>query len=503
MFGERCGVVMALLAVLVLSAGAVTWAAEAEPADELLREQVSRERIAQEKRQAEAQACLGRGRELYQAGRYQEAQGQLEQAVSLDPDLAEAGQLLEKVRGELGLKPAEEQLLEAQVRRRDVAREALRARVESLLLQAAEQEQERRYDEALDTLNRAANLVRYSPYPEELSDLGRRVARQAEALARERDRYQAHLEQERRREALSVATRRKVEAQEQLRATEGQLLSQAEGLYNRGRYDEALRLAQVVANVNPDSTQAHILMGQAERQASRERFLALSDERAREYRTHWEATQEATRIQGERETIVYPPDWKEMSRRREGMAATTFGPAKPPWRSRLQEQLQRPVTFEFTEAPLEDVVEFLRTVSEANIVLDTRGIQAAGKDPRMPITLRIKDVSLGDALDWVMELSGLTYSLRRGAILISDPSQMPKETQLGVYDVRDLVGTVTDFAGPTFDLEADTGGGGDGGMSFQEEEEEEDITQYISPQMSGEDLVQFIIEALGLEGELY
>ncbi len=501
MSGERCGVVMALLAVMVLSAGVVAWAAEAESADELLREQVARERIVREKRQAEAQACLSRGRELYQDGRYQQAQSQLEQAVRLDPDLAEAGQLLEQVRSELGLKPVEERLLEAQVRRREVAREALRARVESLLLRAAEQRQGRRYDEALDTLNRAANLVRYSPYSEELSREARRVDGQAEAVARERDRYQVRLQQERRREALSVAARRKVEAQAQLRATETELLGQAEALYKRGRYHEAGRLAEVVANVNPDNTQAHILLGRAERQASRERFLALSDERARDYREHWEATQEATRIRGERETIIYPDDWKELTRRRRAVAATSFGPAKAPWRSRLQEQLQRPITFEFTEAPLSDVVEFLRTVSEANIVLDTRGIQAAGKDPKMPITLKIKDVSLADTLDWVMELSGLTYALRRGAILISDPTQMAKETHLAVYDVRDVLASVTDFAGPSFDLEADTGGGD--GFDFEDDDDAGDIAQYVSTQMSGEDLVQFIIKALGLEGELY
>ena len=208
----------------------------------------------------------------------------------------------------------------------------------------------------------------------------------------------------------------------------------------------------------------------------------------------------------ERETILYPDFWKELSRRRGELTAAALGPPKPAWKTRLQQQLTRPVTFEFTEVPLSEVVGFLGTVSNVNIVLDRQGIQAAGKDPDMPITLKIKDTSLADALDWITDLSGLTYVLRNGAVFISDPSQSPGEKRLAVYDVRDLLASVPDFAGPEFDLESDSGGGGgDGGFSFGDEDEggAEDVEGFVPTQMSGEDLVQFIIQALGLEGGLY
>jgi len=493
---------MVLLAVMVVSAGPSAWAAEPKTPDEALEEQVARERILQQKRQVEARAGLRQAQEFYESGRYEEAQSRLQQALRLDPALAEAAQLLEKVRAELGLKPAEERLLGAQVRRREVARDALRARLESLLLQADEQRRARRYDEALDTLRTGANLVRFSPYRDELSDLETEATERAEAVSRERDRYQARLEGERRSAALRASARRKAEAQAQLRATERELLSQAETMFERGRYHEAARLAQVVVNVDPDNTQAHFMLGRAERQLSREQFMALSDERARDYRVHWAETQRATIPAGERETIVYPDDWRELTRRRRELTATAFGPPEPAWRSRLEEQLKREVSFEFTEAPLSQVVEFLRAVSDANIVLDGRGIQAAGKDPEMPITLKIKNVSLADALDWLMDLSDLAYGLRKGAVLISDPAQIAKDTYLATYDVRDLLSSVPDFAGPTFDLEGGEGGG-DGGFDFEEDDDEEDITTFVSTQMSGEDLVQFIIQALGLEGGVY
>jgi len=508
MFGERCARVTLVLVVLVLLAGANAWAAEAGKAGDLLREEVARERIVQQKHQAEARACLRRGRQHQQAGQYQEAQADLQRALELDPDLTEAGELLKKVREELGLEPVAQRLLKGEVRRREVAREALRARVESLLGEAARQRKDDRYDEALDTLSTAANLLRYSPDREQLSDLQRQVDREMQSATRQRERYRVRLQDERRREALAAATRRKVEAQVQLRATERELLSRAETLYAKGRYREATRLAQVVTKVDPRNTRAYVLLGKAESQASREDFLALSDKRAREYRTEWLATQEATRPLAERESILYPDNWKELSSRRAKMTAAALGEPKPAWKTRLQGQLTRPVTFEFTEIPLSEVVRFLATVSDVNIVLDRQGIQAAGKDPDMPITLKVKDTSLSDALDWITDLTGLTYVLRNGAVLISDPSQSPGEKRLAVYDVRDLLASTPDFQGQEFDLsdESSSGGGGggtSGGFSFTDETTTgtESTENFVSTQMSGEDLVQFIIQALGLEGE--
>jgi tetratricopeptide (TPR) repeat protein len=495
--------VAALALIVLLGVGAGAWADGERTAEELLQERAARERIIEQKRQAEARALLEKGRALVEARRYHEAQGQLEQALELDPALEEARELLEENRDRLGLRPAAELLLQGQVRRDEVARAALRARVESLAAEAGRERRAGRYDEAMEKLTMAGNLIRYGRFREQLSELQQEVTRQAEAVERERERSQARLEDERRREALRLAARRKAEARAQLRATERELLAQGRRLYERGNYAEAARLAQVVANVDPDSTEAYVLLGQAKRRASRERFLALSEERGQDLRTQWEETVEASRPsrKAELETIEYPDDWKELTRRRQEVAVTSFGPPKEVWRTRLEEQLRRPVTFEFTEAPLSQVVEFLRTVSGTNIVLDRRGIQAGGGDPDMPISLKIKEVSLGDALDWLMDLSGLAYVLRKGAVLISDPSQIPKETYLVTYDVRDLLSPVPDFAGPTFDLE--DAGDEAGGFEFEDEEDEEDVTQFISMQMSGEELVQFIIQALGLEGEMY
>jgi len=401
--------------------------------------------------------------------------------------------------------PGERQLQET-VRRELVARQALRARAQRLITQAAGDRQAHRYDDALSKLSMAQNIVEFSEYRHELGDVAEQAREMAVAVSRERVRYQQRLDQKRRQEALRLAARRTAEATEQLRSAERATLGRAKELYDRRSYEEAARLARAVANVNPRSAEAYLLLEKAQQAASHDRLLNISERRAGEIRTVIEESLAATVPMGERETMVYPENWKELTRRRQVAAPVVGKPEEAGWRREIEDKLERQVSFDFIETPLNQIVEFLRTVSGINIVLDSRGIEAAGKDPAMPITLRVSRISLRDALDWITEFGNLKWTMRKGVVLISDATQLAQERYMTIYDVRDLLGSVPDFAGPTFDLEQQTGsgtGGGGGGFSFEDEEDEEDIETFIPTQMTGEELVQLIVDALGLQGEAY
>ncbi len=86
-------------------------------------------------------------------------------------------------------------------------------------------------------------------------------------------------------------------------------------------------------------------------------------------------------------------------------------------------------------------------------------------------------------LDWV---------IRRGVGFISDVQGVQAEAFMRIYDIRDLVGTVTDFAGPSFDLEADTGGGD--GFDFEDDDDAGDVSLFVSSSQSGDDVAALIQE---------
>jgi hypothetical protein len=85
---------------------------------------------------------------------------------------------------------------------------------------------------------------------------------------------------------------------------------------------------------------------------------------------------------------------------------------------RIKEALQRKVTFEFVDTPLQEALAFLNTLTKTNMVLDPR---LPNKDAR--ITLRVTDMPVDQALSWVLKLADLEWQIRDQAIFVFDPRQ--------------------------------------------------------------------------------
>jgi len=83
--------------------------------------------------------------------------------------------------------------------------------------------------------------------------------------------------------------------------------------------------------------------------------------------------------------------------------------------------------------------------------------------PPLPINLRVSDMSLDMALEWILKLDDLEYVLQGRAIFISKPSNLITAVELRVYDVSDLTQTIADYPGPDFQLQINQKGGGGGG----------------------------------------
>ncbi|MGD0089782.1 MAG: STN domain-containing protein [Planctomycetota bacterium] len=87
-------------------------------------------------------------------------------------------------------------------------------------------------------------------------------------------------------------------------------------------------------------------------------------------------------------------------------------------RQKIKEVLQRKVTFEFVETPLQEAINFINGLTKTNTVLDQR---IANKDTK--ITLRVTDMTLELALSWIVKLADLEWEIRDQAIYVFDPKQ--------------------------------------------------------------------------------
>lgn len=98
----------------------------------------------------------------------------------------------------------------------------------------------------------------------------------------------------------------------------------------------------------------------------------------------------------------------------------------------------------FDAVALADVVDFLRDASGANLFVDWGALEGAGIDRATPVTMRVRNVPLSQALDMALSSAGkgavpLRYAADGGVVRISTADQLDQLTETRAYDVRDLV----------------------------------------------------------------
>jgi hypothetical protein len=107
----------------------------------------------------------------------------------------------------------------------------------------------------------------------------------------------------------------------------------------------------------------------------------------------------------------------------------------------IQNALKEPTSMEFSETPLNDVVEYLKDLHKQKhpgfeIVLDTKALNDAGVTPETAITKNLKGIPLRSALHLMLRDLSLTFVIRNNVLLITTPENA---FYAKVYDVADLV----------------------------------------------------------------
>jgi hypothetical protein len=112
----------------------------------------------------------------------------------------------------------------------------------------------------------------------------------------------------------------------------------------------------------------------------------------------------------------------------------------------LGARMSQHLTVDFVDTPLSEVVDFLRKVTDANVVIDPKVLAA---EPA--ITLKASDMELGAVLHWVTVMAKVNVGFVDGAIYLSQEPYKGHERTV-MYDVSDLVTPTQRFPGPDLDI---------------------------------------------------
>jgi hypothetical protein len=116
----------------------------------------------------------------------------------------------------------------------------------------------------------------------------------------------------------------------------------------------------------------------------------------------------------------------------------------------------KPSGIEFTDMPLDQVVNLLQEEYNIPIQLDVAALKDAGVNLQDPITVNLRNVTLRSALRLMLKQHQLTYIIANEVLIITTPEQAESQLLICVYDVRDLINGGGDVKGETMLIQAIT-----------------------------------------------
>lgn len=432
---------------------------------------------------AQARDLLAQARLEMQMEQYQTALTRLRQAQALAPDMPEIQQAMDEAEARVAERELAGEHLSDLARRIQRYKQAADINIEESLRRAREivaiAGTGTEFDAAMSAINSAENILQENRQyytPEELRQRDLRigeVARQAERARSDWDRRMA----EETRRAIAVQEAQRIATQEaEFQREIDRLTEQAQVLVRSRQYDQAIGVLDQIIRLEPNSRWAH------EQKNLLEQIAILQRDR----QAHSDRNDQTLRsLVGIRESeipwydlIRYPRDWRELTARREAVGGGLGSESEA---SRVLNNRLRTMVIDrvqFDNIGLQEVINWIQNYANINIHVKWPALEMASP----PITtdtqvrgVNLTNVTVEKALKTILEDVGggwtqLTYLVEDGVLTISTREDLSasRYRRTEVYDIRDLIVAVPDFAGPRIDLDAvsnidsngDSGGGG-------------------------------------------
>ncbi len=111
------------------------------------------------------------------------------------------------------------------------------------------------------------------------------------------------------------------------------------------------------------------------------------------------------------------------------------------------------VTLDFTNAPIDQVVDYLREISGLNIFVDTKV-----RDKQLTINMKVQELTLKSIFSLMLKPHGCGVLFKDGVLqLMLDSDIADKTMKMEIYDCRDILYPIQSFPGVDLDLSTISG----------------------------------------------
>ena len=438
-------------------------------------EDTSDDDVINEALRFEAQRMVAEADIAFDAGRYPEAIQKYNQAANVYRDYLDVNEI-DRIEGRIGeigvlLEQPNAGGLEPIIKSQQLLREQSRAEFENFVTDAAESLAQGQFERSRNLVAEARLRLAETRELFSEQEYEERLARLDDLLTQVRtDEEAARLEASKAREVtLAEAASEQENARRSERESQiNENLLRIRALQMEHEYEQALEVVEQIIFLDPNNPSALLLRDAIENvivyrdweRASRKNDLSHAVE----------STQIHSSLYIPQEFLEYPSDWPAISHRRGEPITFVESEADRVVHSELQ---SKRLPASFADNTVEDVLEFIRTVTNINMDVDWESLQDIGIEPDTLVTLNLQPLPAKIVLDRVLEkvspdsFSRADWAVQDGILVVASDEALRKNTFIELYDIRDLLFQIPDYQDvPQLNLNSvlrqGQGGGGSG-----------------------------------------
>lgn len=218
--------------------------------------------------------------------------------------------------------------------------------------------------------------------------------------------------------------------------------------YKEGKYEQALVLAQQAHEMDPDNEAVLVSIGMTNRMI---RLAEVRAVRKENDETYYKILTDADKVGpavNSDNPLYVDPKAAARARQRGRLDIIPLSPGKMDKEKEIESMLQTPVSLNFDNKPIEEVVEYIRQTKAINIAFERHALREEGIELDRPVSIKLDQITLKSALNILLDQLHLTWVVKNEALMITTEQYAKGKLNRKAYHVLDLVTPIPEHTLP-------------------------------------------------------
>jgi hypothetical protein len=244
------------------------------------------------------------------------------------------------------------------------------------------------------------------------------------------------------REEIEQKRLRILEADGAKKARLKDLMGKATTAMANGQYTEAEAFAKRAQEVDPNEVAAVIIQWKAKAERRMKTEIANRDAKENGTVVAFQEVDRSSAMDPEVQIngLKYATNFAELTRERLRMNAK-LEIKKDPKTQAIESKLNEPITVNFDKQSLGEAIQFIQNYTGLNVVLDQKALSDENITSASPVDLHLNGMKLKNVLKQMLRPMGLTYKVEDEVLLITNPQASLSSVYPKSYYVGDLIMT--------------------------------------------------------------